>query len=328
VTRISWILCLLSGLSLGTATVLEALESDNFWVRLISHPEEHAHEPEPWIVALYAISILSAAWFIVPRAWRAIRHKHLEMNLLVLVAVGCAIALGELEEAASLMFLFSLASLIEGWSMRRARDLISAANGAAPAGSGIATAQPRFMDRFARWYMPIMLSAAVLTAIALPWAGKTRAEAFNLSLMVLLTACPCALVISTPITSASAMAAAARRGILFSGGAALEQASSSPDLSGLLQSGELVLKPGDAEQRELAHRHARHTVSTLTMNIAIAVGFKLLFLGFAYLDRASLWMAVAAHSGATLLVILNGLRMLSALPQPRGEAFRQVEQEP
>ncbi|MDT9001046.1 cation-translocating P-type ATPase [Paucibacter sp. APW11] len=83
----------------------------------------------------------------------------------------------------------------------------------------------RFIDRFARVYTP----AVVLLAIALallpplllgqdltPWAYK--------ALVLLVIACPCALVISTPVTVVSALTAAARRGMLIKGGLYLEQA--------------------------------------------------------------------------------------------------------
>jgi Cd2+/Zn2+-exporting ATPase len=82
----------------------------------------------------------------------------------------------------------------------------------------------RFVDRFARYYTPgIVLFAILIAGVPplvfgapfLPWAYK--------ALVMLVIACPCALVISTPVTIVSGLAAAARRGILIKGGVYLEE---------------------------------------------------------------------------------------------------------
>ncbi len=81
----------------------------------------------------------------------------------------------------------------------------------------------RFVDRFARIYTPIVFAAALLTAVLppllgggdwLPWIYK--------ALVILVIACPCALVISVPVTIVSGLAAATRHGLLIKGGAFLE----------------------------------------------------------------------------------------------------------
>ncbi len=82
----------------------------------------------------------------------------------------------------------------------------------------------RFLDRFSRWYTPLMMLIALLVVLipplmfAQPWETWTYR-----GLALLLIACPCALVISTPAAITSGLAAAARRGALIKGGAALEQ---------------------------------------------------------------------------------------------------------
>lgn len=84
----------------------------------------------------------------------------------------------------------------------------------------------RFIDRFSRIYTPaIMLVALLVTLIpplffGAPWEGWIYK-----GLTLLLIGCPCALVISTPAAITSGLAAAARRGALIKGGAALEQLS-------------------------------------------------------------------------------------------------------
>ena len=83
----------------------------------------------------------------------------------------------------------------------------------------------RLVDQIARYYTPAVVVIAILVAALppvlfgtsfIPWLYK--------ALVLLVIACPCALVISTPVTIVSGLAAAARLGILVKGGAHLEQA--------------------------------------------------------------------------------------------------------
>ena len=83
----------------------------------------------------------------------------------------------------------------------------------------------RFVDRFAAIYTPVVFALAVLLALlAPPLMGWTWTQSTYQALALLVIACPCALVISTPVTVVSALTAAARRGILIKGGSALEAA--------------------------------------------------------------------------------------------------------
>ncbi|MFC3146933.1 heavy metal translocating P-type ATPase [Piscinibacterium candidicorallinum] len=83
----------------------------------------------------------------------------------------------------------------------------------------------RFVDRFAAIYTPAVFVLAVLVALLTPWLMDwTWTQAVYKALVLLVIACPCALVISTPVTVVSGLAAAARRGILIKGGVYLEEA--------------------------------------------------------------------------------------------------------
>jgi Cd2+/Zn2+-exporting ATPase len=83
----------------------------------------------------------------------------------------------------------------------------------------------RFVDKFASIYTPtvfvLALAIALFTPLFMDW---TWLQAIYKALVLLVIACPCALVISTPVTVVSALASAARRGILIKGGTYLEEA--------------------------------------------------------------------------------------------------------
>ena len=82
-----------------------------------------------------------------------------------------------------------------------------------------------FIDRFAAVYTPAVFVLALAVALLGPWlAGWTWLTAIYKALVLLVIACPCALVIATPVTIVSALANAARRGVLVKGGVYLEQA--------------------------------------------------------------------------------------------------------
>lgn len=82
----------------------------------------------------------------------------------------------------------------------------------------------RFVDAFSRYYTPAVFAAAIAIALIPPLGmGADWFTWVYRALVLLVVACPCALVISTPVTVVSGLTAAARRGILIKGGVFLEQ---------------------------------------------------------------------------------------------------------
>jgi Cd2+/Zn2+-exporting ATPase len=292
--------------------VLDALASDGV----------AQHQFPPISIGLYTLGIVTAGWYIFPKAWLSVRRLRPDMNLLMTVAVIGAVAIGEWFEAAVVTVLFGIALLLESWSVGRARRAISALMDLSPStatcvtqtgtteqkpvaevetGSrilvkpgervpldGVVTkgsttvnqapitgeskpvpkevgdevfagsineegafefqttkaptdttiariirmveeAQSRrapseqWVERFARYYTPLMMGLSVLVMIVPPLVfGGAWGTWFYQGLVLLVIACPCALVISTPVSIVAGLSSAARAGVLIKGGVFLE----------------------------------------------------------------------------------------------------------
>ena len=312
----------------------------------------------PWpAVAAYALAVLCAVRYVAPKAWLAARRARPDMNLLMVVAVAGAIAIGEWFEAATVSFFFALA--LEAWSLGRARRAVAALMELAPPtamlrekngrerevpaaqvpvgshivvrpgdkipldgrvvngesevnqapitgesvpvavaqgaevfagtinGEGaleietrktaqdttlahiirmVGSAQSRrapseqWVERFARVYTPTVtaLALAVLLVPPLLLGGGWEAW-FYRALVLLVIACPCALVISTPVSVVAALAGAAKMGVLVKGGVHLETPAKvkaiATDKTGTLTEGRPkvtdLLALGDRTEEEL-----------------------------------------------------------------------------
>jgi Zn2+/Cd2+-exporting ATPase len=291
---------------------------------------------------LYFMAVASGITYPLRRAMTAARSRALDINVLMVVAVGGALALGDWSEAAGVVFLFAVAQWLEVRTMERARQAIRALIDLAPRealvrrngrderlpveavvpgdeivvrpgekvpldgvvlagrsdvneapltgesrpidkepgdevyagtinGRGamevcvlrrgrdsrlahiihlVETAQSRrapvqsFVDRFARVYTPAVLALAVTVALVPPlFAGGSITVWLYRALVLLVIACPCALVISTPVSIVAALSVAARHGVLIKGGAYLERLAGirivAFDKTGTLTKGEL-----------------------------------------------------------------------------------------
>lgn len=272
-------------------------------------------------IVIYMAAIVAGGWFVVPKAFFALRRFRPDMNLLMLVAVFGAAGIGEWLEAASVTFLFSLSLALEAWSIGRARRAIAALLSLAPevahvrqgdsgekdipakevsAGSVIVVlggeripldgkvirgdsevnqapitgesvpvrkaagsevfagtingegtlevettrtadnttlaniarlvgeAQSRrapseqWVDKFSRVYTPVIMLLAIAVFVLPIAMGYPAATWFYRALVLLVIACPCALVISTPVSIVASLAAAAHAGVLVKGGVYLE----------------------------------------------------------------------------------------------------------
>jgi Cd2+/Zn2+-exporting ATPase len=305
------------------------------------------------LLALGAIALTGPA--VYRKGWAALRHRDLNINALMSIAVTGAVLIGQWPEAAMVMVLFALAELIEARALDRARNAIQglmalapdrvtvrapdgawterdavgvavgaiarvapgervALDGEVTAGESSVNQAPitgesmpvpktagdkvfagsinetgsfeyrvsavhdnstlariirtvqeaqskraptqRFVDRFAAVYTPAVFVAALLVAMLPPLLlGAAWGAWIYKALVLLVIACPCALVISTPVTVVSGLARAARAGILVKGGVYLEQGarlrSLALDKTGTVTEGrpvltEVVALEGDA----------------------------------------------------------------------------------
>ena len=140
----------------------------------------------------------------------------------------------------------------------------------------------QFVDRFSRYYAPAVILAACLVAILPPLVLKQPFNHwFYQALGMLLVACPCALVISTPVAIVSAIGSAARQGVLIKGGVYLEEMGEITaiafDKTGTLTRGEpeltdlIALHGSEEEALSLAaaiERRSEHPLAQAIVNYA------------------------------------------------------------
>ncbi len=318
-----------SGILLIAGWVGEGFNADHWLEGLAGH----THDPRASV--WYGLSALAGLWPMWPRAVAALRHRHLDMHVLVCLSVVGAAAIGEWAEGAAVAFLFALAHRMEAWSIARARVALATltGHGAAEVWAGVHQRAPteRWIERFAGVYTPIVTGVALAVALGPPLVSGHWGLWFYRALVFLVLACPCALVISTPVTVVAAVTSAARRGVLIKGGAPLEKAARAQGshADALAEAGVVLASTGDpasrianaqvivradasARARDFLVAHARRTMSVIRQNVVVALTTKLAFLAFASVGAAPLWMAVLADTGATVVVTLNGLRLLRA----------------
>jgi Cd2+/Zn2+-exporting ATPase len=147
----------------------------------------------------------------------------------------------------------------------------------------------RFVERFARYYTPaVTLGAIVLVAVPTLFFAAPFVPWFVRGLTLLVIACPCALVISTPVTVVSGVTAAARNGVLIKGGVHLETMGGvkavALDKTGTLTHGHLKVQSvltvdGTSEEEALARAAAvearsEHPIGRAIMEAALERGLR------------------------------------------------------
>lgn len=145
----------------------------------------------------------------------------------------------------------------------------------------------RFVDKFARIYTPVVLVVAMAVALLPPLVGGAPWFAWAYRALVLLViACPCALVIATPVSIVSGLTALARRGVLIKGGAYLEAVGKlralAVDKTGTITQGKPqvtgVVVTSSIDEVEILRRaaaidlHSTHPLAQAVVEAAIARG--------------------------------------------------------
>jgi len=320
---------LTSGVLMVAGWIVDGVQADHWMDAFVGHGHQH----DRFAVVLYAGAALAGLWPMLPRVWASIRYRQLDMHVLVCLSVIGAAAIGEWSEGAAVAFLFALAHWMEGWSIERARAALEALTGPGSAlvSEGMRHTAPteRWIERFAVIYTPLITGAALLVAFVPPLVDQQWAVWFYRGLVFLVLGCPCALVISTPVTIVAALTSAARRGVLVKGGAPLERAAlasrgsrdalsaagvavASSDEGGaaLALADVVLLRQAPPVAPDFLVHHARRAMRVIRQNVGIALATKVVFLVFAALGSSPLWLAVLADTGATVIVTLNGLRLL------------------
>ncbi len=174
-------------------------------------------------------------------------------------APGDPVFTGTINQAGS--FEYRVSALASNSTLARIIHAVEAAQGSrAPT--------QRFVDKFSRVYTPAVFAVAIGFALVPPLLlGGAWLDWIYRALVLLVIACPCALVISTPVTIVSGLASAARRGILIKGGAYLEEARNVAVLA-LDKTGTLTYgKPAQTDFRLFA-RSDEATVRALAAGLA------------------------------------------------------------
>jgi len=180
-----------------------------------------------------------------------------------------------------------------------------------------------FIDRFARIYTPAVIALAAVIAVLPPLlADADPVTWFYRSLVLLVIACPCALVISTPVSIVAALSAAARNGVLIKGGAHLEKLADvrvvAFDKTGTLTRGEPRVNDVIATAQEPAAQVLRYAAAVETRSehaIARAITHRARELDLALPPARGFTSTpgrgAEAHIGDTHVIVGNDLMLAS-----------------
>lgn len=203
---------------------------------------------------IFIASVLCAGYDVFISAVSNLLSRRLfDESLLMSIVAIAAIVIGEAEEGASVMLLFQLGELFQGYAVARVRQNIESLmeNRSPQTAEVLADVRANksekgqteeFITKFCRVYTPVVLGIAVLVAVILPvFFHQSIIEGIYKALVVMVIACPCAIVISVPLSYFAGIGGATRRGILFKNTGAMDAVSRTLsvifDKSGVLDSG-------------------------------------------------------------------------------------------
>lgn len=186
----------------------------------------------------YILCVLLAGYDVFLAAVAHIFHKKIfDETLLMSIVAIAAIIIGEAKEGAMVMFLYQLGELFQGYAVARVRhnieDLMeNRSPEATEVLAGVRSSDrergstEKFISKFCRIYTPVVLGIALLVAILVPViTGGTVVDGIYKALVVMVIACPCAIVISVPLSYFAGIGGATRIGILFKNTGAMDAIS-------------------------------------------------------------------------------------------------------
>jgi Cd2+/Zn2+-exporting ATPase len=181
---------------------------------------------------------LAAGYDVFISAVANVIHKRLfDESLLMSIVAVASVIIGEASEGASVMILYQLGELFQGYAVAKVRRNIeglmenrspetNAVLSDVRSDKGEKGKTEEFITHFAHIYTPVVLGIAVVIAIVSPLLLHTTVvEGIYRALVLMVIACPCAIVISVPLSYFAGIGGATRQGILFKSTCAMDAVS-------------------------------------------------------------------------------------------------------
>ena len=270
-------------------------------------------------LALYIIVYLFVGIDVIWNAIKGIVHgEWFDENFLMTVATLGVFALAIFEgnddygEAISVILFFRIGEYFQGYASMKSKKKIEAL-GIEKSGNSRSTSQSEaFITRFAKVYTPFVCCGALILAIIAPLINMAIGGGdanwntwIYRALTFLVISCPCALVISIPMTFFASIINASKHGILITDGCGLEQLN-----KGTFPSGEIVFADNNPSKHNIAKKIARRCMNIVWQNIFFAIGVKIIVLILSAFGITSMWLAIFADTGIMILAVLNAMRAL------------------
>lgn len=270
-------------------------------------------------LALYIIVYLFVGIDVIWNAIKGIVHgEWFDENFLMTVATLGVFALAIFEgnddygEAISVILFFRIGEYFQGYASMKSKKKIEAL-GIEKSGNSRSTSQSEaFITRFAKVYTPFVCCGALILAIIAPLINMAIGGGdadwntwIYRALTFLVISCPCALVISIPMTFFASIINASKHGILITDGCGLEQLN-----KGTFPSGEIVFADNNPSKHNIAKKIAHRCMNIVWQNIFFAIGVKIIVLILSAFGITSMWLAIFADTGIMILAVLNAMRAL------------------